>query len=185
MITDKDRSGWFGASDTSYIVGNWNTASFKKWWLAKLGLHASDISTKAMKVGNAYEHEILDTIGANKDRQLLIPELRLRVNYDGDLDNHIYEVKTHKNKFKVSKQYWRQAQIEIFAWKTVYGILPKLTIVAYETTEAEYENYFKEINLERLTYHPIEYDESFVENEYLPKLRYLRDCMEKGVMPKE
>ena len=186
MITDKDRSGWFGASDTSYIVGNWNTASFKKWWLAKLGLHASDISTKAMKVGNAYEHRVLDALDIKgRDKQILVPELKLRVNLDGNSDDTIYEIKTHKNEFKVSKQYWRQAQVEMFAWKCEYGVVPEIFIVAYRTTEEDYINYFGEIEEDRLSFHKIEYDADFIENEYLPKLKYLRDCMEKGVMPKE
>ena len=37
MIHNHDRSGWFGASDTSTIMGNWATETFRKWWLEKLG----------------------------------------------------------------------------------------------------------------------------------------------------
>ena len=39
MIADQDRSGWFGASDTSYVMGNWHTKTFKDWWLKKMGLN--------------------------------------------------------------------------------------------------------------------------------------------------
>ena len=186
MIESKDRSSWFGASDTSYVVGKRNTDSFKKWWLVKIGLSRNDISTKAMKVGNAYEHKVLDFLGVKgRDKQILVPELKLRVNLDGNSDDTIYEIKTHKNEFKVSKQYWRQAQVEMFAWKCEYGVVPDLFIVAYRTTEEDYTNYFREIEEDRLSFHKVEYDAAFIDNEYLPKLKYLRDCMEKGAMPKE
>ena len=186
MIDSKDRAGWFGASDTSYVVGNRETASFKKWWLIKMGLARSDLSTKAMRVGNAYEHKVLDAIRVKeRDKQILIPELKLRVNLDGNSDGRIFEVKTHQNEFKVTKQYWRQAQVEMFAWKHEYGEVPQLYIVAYRATEDEYRNYFKDIDECRLSFHKVEYDETFIEKEYLPKLKYLRDCMEKGIMPKE
>lgn len=182
MIADKDRSFWFGASDTFYIVGNYQTASFKKWWLEKIGLRKSTLQTKAMKCGNAFEHKILDTIpGIRKDHQIIIPELRLRVNYDGDLYPTIYEVKTHMEEktFKVSKAYWRQAQVEMFAYGT-----DQLKILSYALTEDDYKNYFKEIDLNRLKEHPVVYEAHWVSEEYLPKLKYLCRCMENGVLPK-
>ena len=37
MIHNQDRSGWFGASDTARIMGNWNTQTFARWWGEKLG----------------------------------------------------------------------------------------------------------------------------------------------------
>jgi len=180
MITSKDRSGWFGASDTSYVVGNYATKSFKKWWLAKLGLSENTFSNKSMEVGNVYEHKILDTFpGIRKDHQVLIPELHLRVNYDGDMEGTIYEVKTTTGEAKVPKAYWRQAQVEMYAMNT-----DKLFIVFYSLTERDYLNYFAEIDKERITMIPVEYDLSFIENEYLPKLKYLCKCLEEGVMPK-
>jgi len=179
MITSKDRSGWFGASDTSTIVGNYKTKTFKKWWLVKLGLSENDYSNKAMEVGNIFEHKILDTIpGVRKDHQILISELRLRVNFDGDKDNVIYEVKTTKNEAKISKAYWRQAQVEMYAMKT-----DKLFIVFYELTERDYKNYFSEIETGRIKFLPVEYDLNFIENEYLPRLKYLNKCLKDGVMP--
>ena len=81
MIGSKDRSGWFGASDTSQIVGNWQTKTFKNWWMEKLGIRENHISTMPMRAGTAYEHRILDAYKQpmRKDHQILIPELRLRV----------------------------------------------------------------------------------------------------------
>lgn len=180
MIANKDRSGWFGGSDTSYIVGNWQTDSFKKWWLEKLGLRQNDLNTKAMKCGNAYEHKILDCIGCRKDHQIIIPELKLRVNYDGDRDGTIYEVKTFKVEkgFRVSKAYWRQAQVEMYAMKT-----ESLYVVAYPLGDAEYRNYFMEIDTDNIQYHKVEYDTDFIETEYLPKLKYLAQCLELRKMP--
>lgn len=185
MIADKDRSWWIGASDSSMVVGNWKTATFKKWWLEKLALRKNDINTKAMKCGNAYEGKILDAIGCDKDRQLLMPDLSLRVNLDGNTEDKIYEVKTHKaeKEFKVSKNYWRQAQVEMFAFKEVAGVFPELFIVAYPLGEKEYLNYFTEIDISKAQFIKVEYDEDFILNEYLPKLMHLKVCMERGAMP--
>lgn len=180
MIANKDRSGYIGASDTSFVVGNWETKTFKKWWLEKLGLRQSNVTTKAMKVGTEFEHKILDTIsGIRKDHQIIIPELKLRVNYDGDMNGVPYEVKTHKNEFKISKQYWRQVQVEMFAMGS-----EKAVFVAYQVTEQEYKNYFTPIDKSRITFREVEYDEEFIEDEYLPKLKILAECMEDGRMPK-
>lgn len=180
MIKSQSRAGYFGASDTSFIVGNMTTKTFKKWWLEKLGVTNSSINTKAMRVGNAFEHKILDTIpGIRKDHQVIIEDLKLRVNYDGDKDGTIYEVKTHKKDFKVTKGYWRQAQVEMFAYWT-----DRLYIMAYQVTDQEYKNYFTPIDESRITLHKIEYDSDFIQNEYLPRLEYLKKCLEIGAMPK-
>jgi hypothetical protein len=181
MISDKDRSGWFGASDTHMVMGNWKTETFKKWWLEKLGLHKNTINTKAMKAGTAYEHKILDTIpGIFKDRQIIIPELHLRINLDGDTGDTIYEVKTHKadKPFKVSLSYFRQVNVQMFA-----AGIKNAYIVSYGLTEGDYANYFNEIETDRIQYHKIEYDDEFI-SAYLEKLKYLCECLEKGVMPK-
>ena len=140
MIQSQDRSYYIGASDTSMVVGNWKTKTFEKWWLEKLGLNKSNFSTEAMKAGNNYEHKILDALeieGLEKDKQIIID--RLRVNLDGNTNTCIYEVKTHNinKEFKVSKQYWRQAQVEMYA-----SNIRKLFIVAYGLTENDYINFF-------------------------------------------
>ena len=53
MIADQDRSGWFGASDTATIMGNWSTKTFRKWWMQKMGLDSSHYTTRAMNAGTA------------------------------------------------------------------------------------------------------------------------------------
>lgn len=59
----------------------------------------------------------------------------------------------------------------------------KLFIVAYALEEQDYNNYFNKIEKNRLQLIPIEYDENFIKNEYLPKLQILSECLKKGVFP--
>ncbi len=181
MIQSQDRSNYIGASDTSFVVGNWKTKTFEKWWLEKIGLNKNNISTEAMKAGNNYEHKILDALGIEdleKDKQIILD--RLRVNLDGNTKTCIYEVKTHKEEkeFKVSKQYWRQAQVEMYA-----SGIHKLYIVAYGLVEKDYLNYFNEIDKNRLELIPVEYDKKFINKEYLPRLEILTKCLKEGMFP--
>lgn len=185
MIQNQDRSNYIGASDTSFVVGNWKTKTFENWWLEKVGIQKNNIKTEAMKAGNNYEHKILESLkdllhieDLEKDRQIIIN--RLRVNLDGNTKNCIYEVKTYnaEKEFKVSKLYWRQAQVEMYA-----SDIHNLYIVAYALKGNDYENYFNEIDKARITLYPINYDEDFIKNEYLPKLIYLSNCLERGAFP--
>lgn len=181
LIQNQDRSYYVGASDTSMVVGNWETKTFEKWWLEKLGLNKNNFSTEATKAGNNYEHKILDALNIEdleKDKQIIID--RLRVNLDGNTNTCIYEVKTHNanKEFKVSKQYWRQAQVEMYA-----SNIKKLFIVAYALQEKDYINFFNEIDKNRIKMLEIEYDESFIKNEYLPKLEILTKCLKEGGYP--
>ena len=181
MIASQNRSFYIGASDTSFVVGNWTTKTFEKWWLEKLGLYKNELKTEAMQTGTNYEHKILDSLnieGLKKDTQII--KDRLRVNLDGNTDDCIYEVKTHniEKEFKVSKQYWRQAQVEMFA-----SGIHKLYIVSYGLTESDYKNFFNKIDKSRLKLIEIKYDEDFINNEYLPNLEILTRCLKEGVYP--
>lgn len=186
MIASKDRRFWIGASDTYYVMGNYKTKTWQEWYAVKLGLGANDISTKAMKVGNAYEHKIIDAVApaAEKDGQIIIEDLGLRVNYDAIDGERIIEIKTYSaDEFKVSKRYRQQAQAEMFAAKRSGRIeRPELYIVAYQVTEAEYLDYFRPIDPARVTWHKVEWDEAFMQ-EYETRLRHIHECIEKGVMP--
>lgn len=179
MIHDHDRSGWFGASDTATIMGSWGTKTFRRFWLQKLGLNRDHFTNLEMETGTAYEHRILQFIGIKRmDRQIRKYGLRLRVNLDGEDAEEISEVKTHKSAaFKVSRAYWMQAQVEMYATGK------RLRIVAYRLEPEDYENWFREIDPDRLSYHPIPYDQEWIEREYLPRLKYLAWCLRKGVMP--
>ena len=66
MISNKDRSYYIGASDTSMVVGNWSTQSWQNWWLEKLGLHKNTLSHLAIQAGNNYEHKILECLGISE-----------------------------------------------------------------------------------------------------------------------
>lgn len=163
------------------VVGNWETKTFEKWWLEKIGIHRNNISTEAMKAGNNYEHKILESLqieDLEMDKQIIID--RLRVNLDGNTQTYIYEVKTHKEEkeFKVSKQYWRQAQVEMYA-----SNIHNLYIVAYALNESDYNNYFNKIDKSRLKLIKVDYDSKFIQEEYLPKLKILTDCLKRGVFP--
>lgn len=179
MIHDHDRSGWFGASDTAAIMGNWNTKTFQRFWLQKLGINRDHFETIETQTGTALEHRILEHIGIWKmDRQIRKRKLRLRVNLDGEDATTIYEVKTHKSAvFKVSRPYWMQAQVEMFATGK------QLQIVSYHVEPEDYQNWFREIDDNRLKFHPIEYDREWVTDEYLPRLRRLADYLKKGAFP--
>lgn len=183
MIQSQDRSSFIGASDTSFVVGNWETKTFENWWLEKLALNKNSFSNEATKAGNNYEHKILSALNIPElefDKQIIID--RLRVNLDGNTRDCIYEVKTHNinKEFKVSKQYWRQAQVEMYTYNT-----RNLYIVSYALQESDYKNYFNEIDLDRVKFHKIEYDEDFINNEYLPNLKILMECLKKGTFPRK
>ncbi len=187
MIDNQDRSGYFGASDTSVVMGNWKTKTFQNWWMQKLGINTSHYTSTAMLAGTYYEHAILDVIGSpRKDHQIIIPEYRLRINYDGDGAGRVDEVKTYKLEkgFTVSKGYWQQAQVQMFGKLWEEGKLPEHKIWAYALLPEDYNNFFNPIDRERLKDYPTVYDRDFIDG-YLRRLVYLKDCLEKGVMPDE
>lgn len=187
MIASQDRSGWFGASDVSKIMGNWNTESFKKWWLEKLGITSGGYKSVAMNAGTYYEHPILDAVGyPRKDHQILIPEYRLRINLDGDDIGRLGEVKTHsaEKEFKVSLNYRRQVNVQMYGKLREEGRLPVAEVISYGLREEDYKSFFNPIDKARIKHHPVVYDGGFV-NAFLVRVKYLKKCLEKGVFPDE
>ena len=160
MIHDYDRSHWFGASDSKYIMSPSQSSSWNDWWKIKCGVTDNPFKGNLYtKAGNTYEHSILHSFvpHAVMDRQIVIPHLRLRVNLDGNTEDTIYEVKTYQidKKFDVTDGYYYQAQIQQLAWKLepsirfkecegcpdVYGKNPPLAkhfILAYGLYPDEY-----------------------------------------------
>lgn len=188
MITNPDRSGWFGASDSRFMVAkNRTSKSWLEWWNEKLGYQAREIHSEAIAAGTAWEHKILDAVdpAIRKDHQVLIEKYRLRVNYDGDKDGTIYEVKTHNflKEFKVTNPYWYQAQAEMYAWKLKYGQVPRLYIVAYGLIEQEYKDYSGRVDDSRIEMYQVEYDKAFIQDRYLPNLKELCRALRKGRFP--
>lgn len=183
MISDHDRSGWFGASDVERIVGNWDTKTFEQWWLTKEGFRSENITTDAMLAGTNWEHRILESLGLpmKLDRQILIPALRLRVNLDGECNEIIYECKTYRFEkgFKVPKKYLQQVWVQMYATG-----FREANIVAYGLEDEDYRNYYREVDKDRLQLIPVEHDEDWVKKTFLPRLRYLADCLIMGRFPR-
>ena len=193
MIKDQDRSGWFGASDTNMVLAtNYNTKTFKQWWSVKLGEQEPDFKGSIYTdAGNKYEHPILRAINEKIefDRQIRIERLLLRVNYDGDFDGTIYEVKTHKAEkdYEVTKSHWRQSQVEIFAYKEMQEELElppfkRLYIVSYGLYPDEYYKEYDgvEIDFSRIKFNEIKYDKHFTKGVYLPLLKQKARALRKG-----
>ena len=182
MIASQDRSGYFGASDVSFIVGNWKTATFEKWWMQKIGINRDHFDNRYTSAGTYYEHRILESLGIpmELDKQIIIEDLRLRVNLDGNDTDTIYECKTYKfdKGFKMPKKYIQQVQVQMFA-----SGLRKAIVIAYGLTEADYDNYFHPIDPNRRGEFLIEYDETWINDIFLPRLKYLTKCLIEGRFP--
>ena len=141
------------------------------------------------RTGTMFEHPILDAVDKdiNKDRQILLEDLRLRVNYDGDKNGIIYEVKTHtaskpfltKNATYqfLPKHIYGQVQVQMYAWKTAHKNgedippLKKLYVVEYALYE---EDYFgkPEVDSNRIKFHKVTYDKGFIK-QYTKRLEPL------------
>lgn len=193
MIADQDRSGWFGASDTSMVLNkNYTTKTFRQWWAVKMGEQDPDFKgSRYTDAGNKYEHPILRAISEKMilDRQIRVEKLLLRVNYDGDFDGTIYEVKTHTSEkdYEVTKPHWRQSQVETFAYKEMQGELElppfkRLYIVSYGLYPDEYYKEYDniEIDFSRINFHEIKYDKYFIKYEYIPCLKEKARALRKG-----
>lgn len=213
MIQNQSRAGYFGASDTIKVTSkNRNTKTWKDFWEEKLGGGATFTGTAFTIAGNLWEHSILTAIDKcmNFDRQIIIdtPRMLLRVNYDGNDDHNIYEIKTHKNdkEFEITNAYWQQAQVEMFAWNYAHEHgrtdtefvpvqkLEELQIVSYALRPDEVydiqwidedEAYAGKLPVDesRLVFHKVKYDKSFIKGEYLPALKELTKALRKGKYP--
>ena len=187
MITNQNRSYWIGASDTQFVMGNWNTETFKNWWLVKLGIHTNDFKSWVMDCGNIMEIPIIRFIENQENKKIKIGRfpkynlfLRLRCNYDGLRKEEVIEIKTTGKGFKsIPKNYWQQCQVLMYRAKKKVCALYE-----YLMQEVDYLNpYFPEIDKTRLKRHVIEYDSQFINEEYLPRLRYLATCLRAKKFP--
>jgi len=192
MIENKDRKYWFGASDTKYVMNeNHSTATWQGFWAEKCGVAVKDSETIYTATGTAFEHPILDAVDKdiNKDRQIILEEKRIRVNYDGDKDGIIFEVKTHKaeNDFMTKnatyqflpKHIYGQVQVQMYVWKEAFerGMVlekfDKLYVLEYPLYEADFVEE-TDIDFKRIKFHKVKYDKCFIK-EYKKKLEPLTE----------
>lgn len=187
MIKNQNRSFWFGASDTSMIMGNWETQSFLDWWFVKLGYYQNSHKSWAMDCGNILEISIIREIERNENIKIRIGKypyynlfLRLRCNYDGLTRFKVIEIKTTCKMFKkVPKNYWQQCQVLMFRKRR-----KKTTLYAYEMTDDDYLNpFFPDINYNRIESFDIDFDKQFIEKDYKPRLKYLASCLRHKKIP--
>jgi hypothetical protein len=188
MIASQDRSGYIGASDVQYVIGNWKTKTWEKWWMQKIGINTDHFDNKYTLAGTHWEHRILDSLGLHnleKDKQIIIEDLRLRVNLDGNTPERIKEVKTYQwaKGFKVPQKYINQTHVQVFGAFLAGMEINGADIVAYGLEEADYDNFFRDIDHKRLQEIPVVYDPKWIETVYLPKHMILADCLVKGVFP--
>lgn len=183
MIKSQDRSYYFGASDTKYIIGNWETKTFKKWWLEKLGIAQERLDNKYTLAGTNYEHKIIDALNIpmiEKDNQFI--KDRIRINLDANTEEKIYEIKTYGYEkgflLEKHKDYVNQVLVQMYVSK-----IHKAEIVAYGLLENDYINYFNDIDPNRLSIFEIEYNENWLNEEYIPKINYLTNCLIKEKFP--
>ena len=184
MIASQDRSGYIGASDVQYVIGNWKTKTWEKWWMQKLGINQDHFENEFTKAGTNWDHRILDSLqlpNLEKDKQIIIEDLRLRVNLDGNTPVRIKEVKTYqweKGWKKTPQKYINQVQVQMFGSK-IFGA----DIVAYGLVPEDYNNYLRELDPGRLQQIPVAYDPKWVETVYLPKHMILCEALKRGVFP--
>ena len=182
MIASQDRSGYFGASDIPFIIGNYKTKTFEKWWIQKIGINRDHFSNKYTSAGTHFEHRILESLGIPMefDKQVILEDLLLRVNLDGNDTDTIYECKTYifEKGFKMPKKYIEQVQVQMFATG-----FRKAKIIVYGLKEEDYDNYFNPIEADRRSEYVIEYDERWINEVFLPKLKYLAECLKEGRFP--
>lgn len=166
MIADLDRKWWFGASDSyKVITPNHNTKTWQTWWRVKCGIEEPNfVGNKYTEAGTRFEHPILECFdkSINMDRQLIYEDLRLRVNYDGDKNGVIYEVKTHKaeNPFEITPYIEAQIQTEMYVWKQCRDDFRGLYILSYAMTDEDYENMnptVEDIDFDRIKVHERKY----------------------------
>lgn len=187
MITNKDRTGLFGASDTKYIMSNWDTSTFMSWFQSKIGTKDNSFSNVYTISGSIKEHQLSDHYSETHkekvilDRQVRLKKLKLRVNLDCETKTKIIEIKTHKyteSEWKMPKEYVWQVWVQMFATKKRVAC-----IYAYAMKDEDYDNFFLPIDKERIDEIPIEYNEQWIKNEYLPRLVYLANCLIKRKTP--
>ena len=150
--------------------------------MQKLGINRDHFDNKYTLAGTHFEHRILESLGIPMefDKQIILEDLRLRVNLDGNTEDTNYECKTYRFEkgFKMPRKYINQVQVQMFA-----SGLRKTKIIVYGLREEDYDNFFHDIDPSRRDEVLIIYDERWINEVYLPKLKYLAECLKEGRFP--
>lgn len=208
MISNFDRKYWIGGSDARYVMAkNRNTKTWQRWFAIKCGIDDSMFGgNEYTRLGNVYEHPILLSINPSihTDRQLIVPKYNLRVNYDGDYQGTIYEVKTHRGDkpFEISQAYYGQAQAEMFCYKMylkdadkyhdwhirehlepfneMYIMSYALDVEEYSKADA-YERGDMEVKVDedKIKLHKVKYDKGFI-SQYKANLKQIAKMIQRG-----
>ena len=182
----KSRVGVFGASDTHFIMGNWESTTFMNWWQTKLGVKINDFRNVYTLAGTYKEHLLADWyeqkygVRLLRDRRIKVFGSRLVINLDTETKDTVIEIKTFKNsekEWKVPKNYWEQVQVQMFVTKK------KGKILAYALNEEDYNNFYLPIDEDRIFEFDIEFDKEWVVKEYLPREKYLEWCIKRRKTP--
>ncbi len=185
-----DRTGTIGASDTHFVMMNWKTKTFQKWWAEKLGEIESDFSGNLYTIcGTLLEEHVLKEVEKIKKVEIQKPEAIkkgvLVVHLDG-FSGAIWEVKCQKFEkvfFEpLEKRYWQQIQVQMYAAE-----VKEAYAVRYAMMDYEYDfNYClsPKIDQSRIVIEKVEYDEKFIKK-YCEKLEVLAKCISEGSYPNE
>ena len=58
-------------------------------------------------------------------------------------------------------------------------------IVSYGLEKEDYDNFYRDIDLSRISMFEQHYDHEFIQNTYLPRLMYLSYCLDEGIFPSQ
>lgn len=183
MISDNDRRFYVGASDSKWVITpNHNTKTWQEKWLVKLGVaEQEDSGNIYTQAGTRWEHPILEKyaqeigIEINKDKQIILEDKMLRVNYDGDDGLNIYEVKTHKaaNTFEVTPYIDAQCQTQMYVWQETQEDFGKLYVLSYALEDKDYANMnptADDVDFNRIKVHKVKYSKR--------KAKHFLECLD-------
>lgn len=193
MIQNHDRAYWFGASDSQKILTpNHDTKTWQAWWRVKCGVEEQEFTGNMYTdAGTRFEHPILECFDKkmNLDRQLIIDDLRLRVNYDGDLDGAIFEVKTHRADriFEITPYIYAQCQTQMYVWQQCRDDFKCLYVLSYALVSNDYNNSdpsIDDVDFDRIKAHRVKYNKKHIKR-FLKCLKPLAEELKGNINGKE
>lgn len=192
------RVGTIGASDTRFVMMNFDTKTFQNWWMEKIGIKEhQEFRNIYADTGTMLEAAVIDTYRKMRGLELKNGEEpfiskrynQLVVNLDAYNDTKNIEIKCVKYdkafnwQFKMDVNYYQQVQVQMFATN-----LRDTTIVAYglKSEDYDFDNLVNpKIDKDRIFEFDIDYDFEWIEQKYEPRLKYLCKCLDEGLIPRE